>query len=77
MKTSRFVETTDPEIDKPIFRRPGFYGIDELGVMDERISVFLVKARATRDLQGKKWLGIWDFRHRCSAAMRRQYRNCT
>lgn len=39
------VETTDPEIDKPIFRRPGFDGIDELGEMDERISVFLRKAR--------------------------------
>ena len=39
------VETTDPEIDKPIFRRPGFSGIDQLGVMDERISAFLMKAR--------------------------------
>ncbi|MGX5851065.1 helix-turn-helix domain-containing protein [Mesorhizobium sp. PL10] len=39
------VETTDPEIDKPIFRRPGFAGIDELGEMDERISAFLLKAR--------------------------------
>jgi|APThiThiocy_cv2_1041547.scaffolds.fasta_scaffold01973_15 transcriptional regulator with XRE-family HTH domain len=39
------VETTDPEIDKPIFRRPGFSGIDQLGEMDERISAFLLKAR--------------------------------
>lgn len=39
------VETVDPEIDKPIFRRPGFNGIDKLGEMDERISVFLRKVR--------------------------------
>ncbi|MEO5756546.1 MAG: helix-turn-helix transcriptional regulator, partial [Mesorhizobium sp.] len=39
------VATTDPEIDKPVFRRPGFNGIDKLGEMDERISAFLRKAR--------------------------------
>ncbi|RWE05802.1 MAG: XRE family transcriptional regulator [Mesorhizobium sp.] len=39
------VETTDLEIDKPIFRHPGFAGIDQLGKMDERISDFLLKAR--------------------------------
>ncbi|WP_312887732.1 helix-turn-helix domain-containing protein [Mesorhizobium caraganae] len=39
------VETSDPEIDKPIFRRSGFAGIDQLGEMDERISAFLLKAR--------------------------------
>lgn len=44
-ETIGLVETTDPEIDKPIFRRPGFDGIDKLGQMDERISVFLRKAR--------------------------------
>lgn len=44
-ETAGLVETTDPEIDKPIFRRPGFDGIDELGEMDKKISVFLRNAR--------------------------------
>jgi len=44
-ETAGLVETTDPEIDKPIFRRPGFDGIDQLGDMDKKISVFLRKAR--------------------------------
>ena len=39
------VETTDPEIDKPIFRKPGFNGIEDFGEMDRRISVFLRKGR--------------------------------
>ncbi|MBB6469191.1 transcriptional regulator with XRE-family HTH domain [Aminobacter lissarensis] len=39
------VETTDPEIDKPIFRRPGFAGIKEFGEMDRKISAFLRKER--------------------------------
>ena len=44
------VETTDPEIDKPVFRRPGFSGIDLLGEMDKRISAFVRKARHERNL---------------------------
>lgn len=44
-KTTGLVETTDPEIDKPIFRRPGYNGIDAFGEMDRRISAFLRKER--------------------------------
>ncbi|WP_284276272.1 helix-turn-helix transcriptional regulator [Mesorhizobium huakuii] len=44
------VETTDPEIDKPVFRRPGFEGIKTLGEIDERIAAFIRKAREDRDL---------------------------
>ena len=55
------VETTDPEIDKPIFRRPGFTGIDTLGEMDERISAFLLKARHDKELTREevaRYLGL-------------------
>lgn len=44
------VETTDPEIDKPIYRRPGFDGITTLGEMDEKIAAFLRKAREDEGL---------------------------
>lgn len=39
------VETIDPEIDKPVFRRPGFEGIKTLGEIDERIAQFIRNAR--------------------------------
>ena len=32
------VETADPEIDKPIYRCPGFEGSPQLGELDRRIS---------------------------------------
>src|SRR4051812_48529616 len=44
------VETIDPEIDKPVFRRPGFEGIKTLGEIDERIATFIRKAREDKDL---------------------------
>lgn len=44
------VETTDPEIDKPIYRRPGFDGITPLGGMDEKIAAFTRKAREDEGL---------------------------
>jgi transcriptional regulator with XRE-family HTH domain len=44
------VETTDPEIDKPIYRRPGFDGIRTMGEMDEKIGAFLRKAREKEGL---------------------------
>ena len=69
------VETTDPEIDKPIFRRPGFAGIDQLGKMDERISVS-PEGVATPVSPGRKWRGFSDFRRKCSVAMRKRYRSC-
>lgn len=40
------VERTDPEIGRPIHRRPGFGGIAELGEMEKSISRFL---RAKRE----------------------------
>lgn len=44
------VETIDPEIDKPVFRRPGFEGIKTFGEVDERIAAFIRKAREDKDL---------------------------
>ncbi|RWC82933.1 XRE family transcriptional regulator [Mesorhizobium sp. M4B.F.Ca.ET.215.01.1.1] len=44
------VETIDPEIDKPVFRRPGFEGIKTFGELDERIAAFIRKAREDKDL---------------------------
>lgn len=44
------VETTDPEIDKPVYRRPGFDGITSLGEMDKRIATYLRKAREDEGL---------------------------
>ncbi len=55
------VETTDPEIDKPIFRRPGFAGISKLGEMDGRISAFILKARHEKQLTREelaRYLGL-------------------
>lgn len=55
------VETTDPEIDKPIFRRPGFAGTSKLGEMDERISAFVLKARHEKQLTREevaRYLGL-------------------
>ena len=44
------VSTADPEVDKPIYRKPGFDGrITTLGHMEELISAFLKK---TREAQG-------------------------
>ncbi len=44
------VSTADPEVDKPIYRKPGFDGkITTLGDMEELISAFLKK---TREAQG-------------------------
>ena len=39
------VETADPEIDKPIYRCPGFEGSPKLGELDRRISEALRDAR--------------------------------
>lgn len=39
------VETTDPEIGKPIYRRPGFEGVPQLSEFDRRISEALRDAR--------------------------------
>ncbi|SEI18401.1 Helix-turn-helix [Rhizobium tibeticum] len=44
VEDKRLVETTDPEIDKAIYRGPGFEG-PELGELDRRISEALRQAR--------------------------------
>jgi transcriptional regulator with XRE-family HTH domain len=44
------VEATDPEIDKPVFRRPGYDGIKTFGEIDERIAQFIRKAREDKEL---------------------------
>jgi hypothetical protein len=46
----KLVETIDPEIDKPVSRRPGFEGIKTLGEIDESIAQFIRKAREDKDL---------------------------
>ncbi|CAN7742113.1 helix-turn-helix domain-containing protein [Rhizobium sp. LjRoot258] len=45
VEDKRLVETTDPEIDKAIYRCPGFEGAPELGELDRRISEALREAR--------------------------------
>ncbi|MEK1894609.1 MAG: helix-turn-helix transcriptional regulator [Rhizobium sp.] len=45
VEDKRLVETTDPEIDKAIYRCPGFEGSPELGELDRRISEALREAR--------------------------------
>ncbi|MGY5809867.1 helix-turn-helix transcriptional regulator [Rhizobium sp. LEGMi198b] len=51
-KSSRgLVDTTDPEVDKPIYRKPGFDGnVATLGNMEELISAFLKKTREAEGL---------------------------
>jgi transcriptional regulator with XRE-family HTH domain len=44
------VETTDPEIDRPLSRKAGFNGLVPLGDMDRAISEFLRDARKEQDL---------------------------
>ncbi|WP_426289740.1 helix-turn-helix transcriptional regulator (plasmid) [Ensifer adhaerens] len=44
------VETTDPELERPVYRRPGFDGIQTSHEMDERISAFLKNTREAKDL---------------------------
>ncbi|MDL2408221.1 helix-turn-helix transcriptional regulator [Rhizobium calliandrae] len=45
------VDTTDPEVDKPIYRKPGFDGnVTTLGDMEELISAFLKKTREAKGL---------------------------
>lgn len=44
------VETTDPEIENPVYRRSGFEGIVPLGELDERIAKFVRKARENQGL---------------------------
>lgn len=43
-------ETSDPEIDRPLSRKPGFNGIRSLADMDTAISEFLRDARKQQDL---------------------------
>lgn len=55
------VETTDPENDKPVFRKPGFNGIEDFAEMDRRIAAFLRKERddtgTTREVVAR-YLGL-------------------
>ncbi len=44
------VETSDPEIGKPIFRRPGFDGVPLLNELDRRLSETLREAREATGL---------------------------
>ncbi|MBE0703237.1 MAG: helix-turn-helix transcriptional regulator [Afipia sp.] len=44
------VETTDSEVDKPIWRRPGFNGIRSLLEMEEELSRFLRERRDALNL---------------------------
>ncbi|MDH0369811.1 helix-turn-helix domain-containing protein [Brucella anthropi] len=38
-------KTNDPEIDKPVFRRPGFNGISTFEEIDQRLAKYLREAR--------------------------------
>ena len=44
------VETTDSEVDKPIWRRPGFNGVRSLLEMEEELSRFLRERRDALNL---------------------------
>ncbi|WP_253383893.1 helix-turn-helix domain-containing protein, partial [Notoacmeibacter sp. MSK16QG-6] len=44
-KRMGLVETSDPEVDKPIHRRPGFQGIQEFSEMDAAIGKFIRERR--------------------------------
>ncbi|MEY9103721.1 transcriptional regulator with XRE-family HTH domain [Sinorhizobium fredii] len=44
------VETTDPELERPVYRKPGFDGIETSHEMDERISAFLKNTREAKGL---------------------------
>ena len=44
------VETNDPELERPVYRKTGFDGIQTSHEMDERISAFLKKAREDKGL---------------------------
>ena len=38
-------KTNDPEMEKPVYRRPGFDGIKTFGELDERLAKYLREAR--------------------------------
>jgi transcriptional regulator with XRE-family HTH domain len=44
------VETNDSEVDKPIYRKPGFDGVRSLLTMEEEISRFLRERRDAQNL---------------------------
>ncbi|CUX72325.1 MULTISPECIES: helix-turn-helix transcriptional regulator [Agrobacterium] len=44
------VETTDEEVDKPLYRRPGFEGIVSFKEMDAKLAAFLRDARESEYL---------------------------
>lgn len=44
------VETTDSEVDKPIWRKPGFHGVRSLLEMEEELSRFLRERRDALNL---------------------------
>lgn len=48
------VITTDPEIGRPVHRRPGFEGIAKLGDMEKSISAFLLAKRKQKKLSREK-----------------------
>ena len=44
------VETEDSEVDKPIYRKPGFDGVRSLSAMEEELSRFLRERRDAQNL---------------------------
>ncbi|WP_433762920.1 helix-turn-helix domain-containing protein [Brucella anthropi] len=44
-------KTNDPEIDKPVFRRPGFNGISTFEEIDHRLAKYLREAREKAGLK--------------------------
>lgn len=50
MNARDLVETTDPELERPVYRKTGFDGIQTSQQMDERISAFLKKTREDKGL---------------------------
>ncbi|MEJ6850649.1 MULTISPECIES: helix-turn-helix transcriptional regulator [Sinorhizobium] len=50
MSSRGLVETTDPELERPVYRQPGFDGILTAKEMDEKISAWLKKAREKKGI---------------------------
>ncbi|QTG17421.1 helix-turn-helix domain-containing protein (plasmid) [Agrobacterium tumefaciens] len=52
------VETTDEDVDRPLYRRPGFEGIVSFNEMDERLAAFLRKAREDEKLTREEFASM-------------------
>ena len=50
IKSRELVETTDPDFQRPLYRKEGFDGIVSFGEIDAKLSAFLLDERAKTGL---------------------------